>query len=538
MNRSSSLSLAALLALGVASALSARPAHAQPARTSSAAPPAKFEDPARLAKLSAAFPEIDRLMRDFAQRSRVPGIAYGIIVDGRIAHTGTAGVREVGSRAPVDSATVFRIASMTKSFTAVGILQLRDAGRLSLDDPAERYVPELASLRSPTSDAPRITIRHLLTHSTGFPEDNPWGDQQLAATNEEMSRMMRAGIPFSNAPGVTYEYSNYGFAILGRIIANVSGMPYPRYIDERVLKPLGMTVTTLEAASVPERRLAHGYRRQDDAWLEEKQLPDGAFGSMGGMLTSIGDLSRWVTFMLDAWPPRDGAETGPLRRSSLREMQQVQRFSGATATASRDGATGAPTLNAGGYGYGLRVAQSCLFRTSVSHTGGLPGFGSLMRWLPEHGVGIVALGNLTYTSWTNPAEQALQILARTGALVPRVPQPSPVLLERREQVTRLVNRWNDALADSLAAMNLFLDEPKDRRRVALERARTAAGAACRNEGELVAENALRGRWRMRCGSGDLRVSITLAPTEPATVQFLEVVPLGREASLAPAPACR
>jgi hypothetical protein len=161
-----------------------------------------------------------------------------------------------------------------------------------------------------------------------------------------------------------------------------------------------------------------------------------------------------------------------------------------------------------------------------------------MRWLPEHGVGIVALGNLTYTSWTNPADQALQILARTGALVPREPQPSPVLLERREQVTRLVNQWNDALADSLAAMNLFLDEPKDRRRVAIERVRTTAGGSCRNEGGLVAENALRGRWRMRCGTGDVRVSITLAPTEPAKVQFLEVAPLGREVSLVPAPACR
>jgi CubicO group peptidase (beta-lactamase class C family) len=533
MNRPSSLALGVLLAVGASLPVVA---HAQPARTSSAAPPAQFTDRERLRTLGVAYPVIDQLMRDFAAQSNVPGIAYAIIVDGRVAHTGTVGYRELASRAPVDSATVFRIASMTKSFTAVGILQLRDAGKLSLDDPAERYVPELRSLRYPTSDAPRITIRHLLSHSAGFPEDNPWGDQQLAATNAEMSRMLRGGIPFSTAPGMAYEYSNYGFAILGRIIANVSGMPYPRYIDERVLKPLGMTVTTLEAASVPASRLAHGYRRQDDAWLEEKQLPDGAFGSMGGMLTSIEDLGRWVSFMLDAWPPRDGPETGPLRRSSRREMQQIARYSGATVT--RNEVTGIVTLNAGGYGYGLRVAQTCLFRTSVSHTGGLPGFGSLMRWLPEYGVGIVALGNLTYTSWSNPAERALQVLEQTGALVPRAPQPAPVLLERRDQVTRLVNRWNDALADSIAAMNLYLDESKDRRRVAIERVRAQAGAECRNEGELVAENALRGRWRMRCGTGDLRVSITLAPTEPAKVQFLEVVPIAREASLLPAPVCR
>ena len=524
------------LASGALLTLFAAPIHAQPRPAASAAPPARFTDPQRLAKLSTAFPEIDQLMRGFAQRTRVPGIAYGIIVDGKVVHIGTAGVREVSSRAPVDTGSVFRIASMTKSFTAVAILQLRDAGRLSLDDPVERHVPELAALRYPTSDSPKITIRHLLTHSEGFPEDNPWGDQQLAATDAQMAAMMRSGIPFSTAPGTNYEYSNYGFAILGRIVASVSGMPYPRYITERVLRPLGMTSTTLEAAAVPAQRLAHGYRLQDGNWLEEKQLPDGSFGPMGGMLTSISDLGRWVGFMLDAWPPRDGAETGPLKRSSLREMQQIARFSGATAVRGATG--GALTLNAGGYGYGLRVQQTCLFRTSVSHTGGLPGFGSLMRWLPEHGVGIVALGNLTYTGWTGTAEQALEILSRTGGLVPRAPQPAPVLVERQDQVSRLIARWNDALADSIAAMNLYLDESKDRRRVAIERVRAQAGDGCRNEGPFEVENALRGRWRMRCGSGDLRVSITLAPTEPAKVQFLDVAPMNREQTLAPSASCR
>jgi CubicO group peptidase (beta-lactamase class C family) len=502
----------------------------------STAAPAAFADPQRVAKLSAAFPEIDRLMRAFAERSRVPGIAYGIVVDGRLAHVGTAGYREVPSRAPVDTSTVFRIASMTKSFTAVAILQLRDAGLLSLDDPAERYVPELAGLRYPTADAPKITIRDLLSHSAGFPEDNPWGDQQLAATDAEMSSMMRGGIPFSTAPGTGYEYSNFGYAILGRIVANVSGMPYPKYVTERVLLPLGMTSTTLEASAVPPGRLAHGYRLRYGEWIEEPALPDGAFGPMGGMLTSVSDLSRWVGFMLDAWPPRDGAERGPLRRASVREMQQVARYSGASAV--RDSAAGTTALTAAGYGYGLVVRQTCLFRTLVSHSGGLPGFGAQMRWLPEHGVGIVTMGNLTYTGWGAPIEQALAILSRTGGLEPRVPQPAPVLVQRQEQVTRLVARWDDSLADSLAAMNLYLDEPKERRRVAIERLVRQAGGECRAEGAIAAENALRGRWRMRCRDSDLGVSITLAPTEPARVQLLEVEPLARGERTVTAPACR
>ena len=295
-----------------------------------------------------------------------------------------------------------------------------------------------------------------------------------------------------------------------------------------------MNVTTLEARSVPAHRLAHGYRLRDGEWMEEPQLPDGAFGPMGGMLTSISDLGRWVGFMLDAWPPRDAPDSEVLSRASRREMQQIARYIGASA--STDSA-GNISLAANGCGYGLRVQQTCLFAASVSHTGGLPGFGSLMRWLPEHGVGIVALGNLTYTGWTPLSTQALEILARTGGLVARMPQPAPVLLERREHVSRLVARWDDALADSIAAMNLYLDEPKDRRRAAIERILRAAGPNCRNEGPFVAQNALRGRWRMRCGNGDLQVVITLAPTEPAKVQYLHVTPLARDAVLEPGPTC-
>jgi CubicO group peptidase (beta-lactamase class C family) len=475
-------------------------------------------------------------MRDFAKRSHVPGIAYGVIVDGRLAHVGTAGYRELSSRSPVDTATVFRIASMTKSFTAAAILQLRDAGRLSLDDPAERYVPELGGLRYPMADTPKITIRHLLSHSGGFPEDNPWGDRQLGVTDEQMSRMMQEGIPFSTAPGTAYEYSNYGFAILGRIVANVSGQVYSRYLADRVLRPLGVTATTLEPSAVPSERLAHGYRWQDDTWLEERQLPDGAFGPMGGLLTSIDDLAKWVGFMLDAWPARDGVDSGPLSRASRREMQQLTRYSGASVV--RNDSSASVALNAGGYGYGLRIQQTCRFRSLVSHSGGLPGFGSIMRWLPEYGVGIVALGNLTYTRWGDVTEEALGILQDSGGLVARAPQPAPVLLKRQAQVSRLIRDWDDGLADSVAAMNLYLDESKERRRARIEELLRQAGGECRSTGPLEAENALRGRWRLRCRKGDLRVSITLAPTVPAGVQFLEVSTLAKDESLTPKPACR
>lgn len=496
------------------------------------APRVPAADPDGRARLASAFSEIDALFEGFAQRSHVPGAAWGIVVDGQLAHTGATGVRNLTTRAPADADTVFRIASMTKSFTAMAILQLRDEGKLSLDDPVERYVPELKGLRYPTSDSPRITIRHLLTHGEGFPEDNPWGDQQLAESEEAFTRMMREGIPFANAPGVAYEYSNYGFAILGRVVSRVANVPYDEYVAHRILQPLGMTSTTLHASRVPAERLAVGYRWEDARWKEEPALPHGSFGAMGGMLTSVRDLSRYVAMFLDAWPPRDGPETAPLRRASLREMQQPWRPSGMRVEVSR--ASSAAGLTSSAYGFGLSVTQTCDFRSMVSHGGGLPGYGSTMRWLPDYGVGLIAFGNLTYTGWNAVATDALGRLVRAGGLQPRAVQPSPALVGARDAVSQLVIRWDDTLADRIAAKNLFLDRSRERRRKEIENLTARAGSCAHPDRFDVVENALRGQWTMSCERGTLQVAITLAPTMPPTVQYLSVRP-SPEARSSPGP---
>ena len=485
------------------------------------APPPSFANPDRREALARAFPEVDRIMREFVERAHVPGAAWGIVIDGELAHAGTAGIRDLSTKAPVETDTVFRIASMTKSFTAISILKLRDEGRLSLDDPAEKYVPELRGLVYPTSDSPKITIRHLLSHAEGFPEDNPWGDRQLADSDEQLSRMLRGGIPFSHAPGVAYEYSNYGFAILGRIVSNVSGMPYADYVQQKVLMPLGMTSTTLEPASVPSGKLALGYRWEDDQWKAEPILPHGAFGSMGGMLTTVPDLSKYVGAFLGAWPPHDGAETSPIRRSSLREMQHVWQPAAASVSHNPSGET---QLTSGGYGFGLRISQTCEFPFVVAHSGGLPGYGSQMRWLPDYGVGIVAFGNLRYTGWGTPIDAAIAALSASGALQPRVVHASPALDDARAAVTRLFMNWNDADADRIAAENLFLDVDKAHRRAELERLRGQVSACTVGEGFDYVENALRGEWTLPCARGALRVSITLAPTMPPKVQSMTIGP--------------
>ncbi|MCG6927790.1 MAG: beta-lactamase family protein [Acidobacteria bacterium] len=492
--------------------------------------PPRFEDPDRRARLEAAFPEIDRIFRAWADTAKAPGVTWGIVIDGQLAHTGAVGIRDLATEDAVTVDSVFRIASMTKSFTAMAVLKLRDEGRLALDDPVERYIPELARIPYPTRDAPRITIRHLLTHSAGFPEDNPWGDRHLDASPDELAAWLREGIPFSRAPGVAFEYSNYGFALLGRVVAAASDQPYRDYVDEAVLRPLGMSASTWEATSVPPDHLARGYRREDDEWIEEIPLAHGTFGAMGGLYSSVPDLARYTSFLLSAWPPRDDPETGPIRRASAREMQQAQRLS--VAAASRPSVEAPLRLVAGGYGFGLGERRDCRFERRVSHSGGLPGYGSNMTWLPEHGVALVCLANVTYAGCGRAVSDALEALAETGALKPRVPQPAPALEQAREDVSRLVADWDDSLADRILADNVFLDRPREVRRKEIEELHARHGE-CRDTGSIEARNPLRGGWRMACDRGHLRVDVTLAPTSPPRVQSLSVrgaLPLGEPLS--------
>jgi CubicO group peptidase (beta-lactamase class C family) len=504
-------------------------AQAQKRVATGTAPPSEFKDPERKQKLAAAFPEIEKLFQ--ASAERMPGAVMGIIVDGELVWIKTAGVREasgnandattgsVTNKAPVTPDTVFRIASMTKSFTAMAILKLRDEGKLSLDDPAARYVPELANLAYPTSDSPAITIRHLLTHSEGFPEDNPWGDRQLAQSDATMRAWMKSGIPFSTVPGTAYEYSNYGFAILGQIVAKASGKPYADYVRDNILRPLGMNSSAFEMSVVPRDKIALGYRREDNSWKPEPILAHGSFGSMGGLWTNARDLARYVAFLMSAFPPRDEPERGPIKRSSAREMQQLWRFS--PGSASRSTVDAPLQLGVSGYGYGLGIGQDCRFTYSIGHGGGLPGYGSLMRWLPDYGVGLIAMGNLTYGGFGALFNDTLNVLDKTGALEPRVAKPSPALLKAQADISRLIIKWDDALANRITADNFFMDAPAEVRKPRWEALARDHGA-CKPATTIDPENALRGGWRMMCDRGWLDVFITLSPTTEPKVQAIGI----------------
>jgi CubicO group peptidase (beta-lactamase class C family) len=176
--------------------------------------PPVFTDTNRLTKIEATYPVIDGVYKAYAKKNHWPGMVYGIVVDGKLVHTGGMGYTDITAKINADSQSDFRIASMTKSLTAMAILKLRDEGKLKLDDPAYLYIPEMKGIHYLTKDASPVTIKTLLTHSAGFPEDNPWGDRQLANSDDELIALYKRGVSFSNDPGLGFEYRNLGFATL------------------------------------------------------------------------------------------------------------------------------------------------------------------------------------------------------------------------------------------------------------------------------------------------------------------------------------
>jgi len=483
---------------------------------SDAYPPPRFVDPDRMAKLQSAMPEIDRLFRAYATKKQIPGMIWGVVIDGQMAHLGTFGVRDRASRAPVTPDTAFRIASMTKSFTALAVLTLRDDGRLSLDDPVSRWIPEFARMDAPTRDTPPLTIRQLLSHSAGLPEDNPWGDQQLSATDAMMDEWLAKGIPFSTPPGTRYEYSNYAFGLLGRVVTKASGMPYEEYVHTRILSALGMDGSTFRFADVPAARRAIGYRlKPDGTYAEEPPLPHGVFGAMGGLLTTATDLGRYVAFHLSAWPARDDEDTGPVRRASVREMAHL--WSPWRLTAQL--VDGSLQVSETGYGFGLRVSSDCRFERIVAHGGGLPGFGSYMAWLPEYGVGMFAMATLTYSGPSAPISEAWDALLRTGGLRRRELPPTTLQTEMRDHILNLWTRWDDAEATRIAAVNFLLDKPSAQRQAEIRALKNEVGE-CTDAGPVMPENWMRGQFNLTCANGTVGVFFTLAPTQPPAVQHL------------------
>ncbi|MBI5069075.1 MAG: beta-lactamase family protein [Deltaproteobacteria bacterium] len=493
-----------------------------------AAPGPELSRGQRLAAAAEALtPELTALV----EKTRAPGVVLGLVVDGELVWVKGWGAREVASGAPVTPDTVFRIASMTKAFTADAVLKLRDEGRLALDAPLETYLPELTGMSGPTRDAPRPTLRLLLSHSAGLPEDNACGDLRLPMPEAELDAVLRRGLSFSTTPGTEFEYANLGFALAGRVVSRVTGQSAQQYISRQLLQPLGMSSTVWDVGQVPSERRAHGYGRrdspmpssglahfEDDLPHEELTLEDGSWAPMGGLWTSPRDYARWVAYQLDAWPPRDDPEAGPVRRASVREAQQVQRFIGFTAS-TREGALKAQSV---GYGFGWAASQSCTFGQVVTHTGGLPGYGSHVRLLPNARVGAFAMTNLTYQGANGVVVALLEGLARQALLDPPRLPPTPALTDSAQRVLELLSRWDPAALEAAVDHTYLVYQPLDRVQARLASLSAQLGQ-CGAPRRWTVENRLRGDAVVHCERGTLAMHLELTHEVPTRLQALDLV---------------
>ena len=323
----------------------------------------------------------------------------------------------------------------------------------------------------------------------------------------------------SNVPGISYEYSNLGYTLLGKVIKAVSGESYQDYIAANIFKALGMTSTVWEYDELPDGVMAHGYRYRNGEWSEEPLLHDGPFGAMGGLISTTGDFARYAIMHLSAWPPGDAPDTGPVKRSSLREMHSPS--SGVAFSSSNPYPGGPDCLVTVAYGYGLRWSADCMGRIKIYHNGGLPGFGSNWTIMPGYGIGVVAFSNRTYGSTWPVNQKVLDLIIDAREMEPRMPEVSEILRTRMNELVRILPGWNVTGHDSIFSDNFFADN-------AIENLRARAAAIFKEAGEIinireiVPENSLRGSFVMEGRNGNITAGFTLTPESTPRIQAFSI----------------
>ncbi len=454
--------------------------------------------------------QIDTSMQAWAKANHVPGLTWGIVKRGQgLVHSGVAGVADVTSGRKVEADTRFRIASMTKAFTALTIYDLAAERKLRLDDDVTAHLPET------TGWASGLTVTDLVHHMAGFVTDDPWGDRQTPLPEARFTALLAAGVPFTRAPGLTHEYSNLGYAMLGRIITNRSGQPFEAEIARRRFAPLGMAATSFNLADVPADKLATGWRWESGTWSREPNMPPGAFGAMGGVITTAPDYARWIDHLLSAWPAAMPGTAEPKANATVRALL---RGEGSPRRMQRPGS--APCAIAVVYGGGLRVGDDCTLGRVALHGGGYPGYGSHMIIAPERGWGIFVFTNRTYAGPAAPAWDALLALHEAGLMPTDVVPLSPTLARLVEPMHQMLTSGDVTANGDILAENLLMDRSAALRNADLTAIKVKSGPCSAKPGVL-ARGALEGDYMWHCQKGTLIARTLLAPTLAPQIQALD-----------------
>ncbi len=320
--------------------------------------------------------QADDYLHEQMEKHRIPGVALMVIQEGQPVKTTAYGLADLEQKVPVTPETVFEIGSITKQFTAAGILILCDEGKLSLDDPITKHI------KSAPPAWTNITLRHLATHTSGL--KNYTGQKGFALTEhvtQEQFVERAAALKPDFQPGESWKYSNTGFNLLGYVIENVSGKPYWEFMQERVFGPLEMSATgdRLPGRIIPNR--AHGYEQTNQVHINRDYDLTEVF-SAGAIASTVGDLSKWSAALDDN-----------------KFLSAKSKTAAWTPAQSKDG-------KAAQYGLGWFLDQ-VEGHKNIGHGGSTSGFSASIQRFPEDHVVVILL--------TNTDEQIATTLAKKVA---------------------------------------------------------------------------------------------------------------------------
>jgi CubicO group peptidase (beta-lactamase class C family) len=352
--------------------------------------------------------ELERIARDAQADGRLPSLSAAAFRRGKVLWQLAIGVADAETGEQATSEHQYRVASITKTFVAASIFQLRDAGLLDLEDPLARHVPEAAHGEP--------TLRRMLSHLSGLQREPPgeiW-ETLKAPSREELLE----GLPEAEQvlpPHEAWHYSNLAYALLGEVVARVSGTELERYVERSLLEPLGLGYTGWEPI-----RPARGYYVEpySDAVSLEGQMSMGGTNAAGGLWSTTDDLARWGSFLAE--PNGD-----VLSAESARQMHVLQTLVDAESWTS-------------GHGLGLQLWRRGE-RTYAGHTGGFPGYVSIVAWSPKERAGVVLLTNSG--SWPKLGETGLRLAETVLDELPAEPEAWGPGERPPEQVEELLGRW-------------------------------------------------------------------------------------------------
>jgi CubicO group peptidase (beta-lactamase class C family) len=352
--------------------------------------------------------ELEQLVRTEQREKRLPSVTASIVRDGELVWETAVGAADVETKREATPDTQYRLGSITKTFTAAAVMQLRDEGGLDLEDTLDKHVKG-------AKHAP--TIRRLLSHTSGLQretQDDAWLQQRFAEVDELLETLDRAEgvLP----PGARFHYSNLAFALLGILVERVSGIPYRQYVETRLLKPLGLEQTSFD----PRDGAAIGYLVQpyvDGVWTEAP-VGTGAWISAGQLWGTVRDLARWAAFLGN--PDDDSI----LRRDTVEEMRTLQSLDDHVRWSV-------------GYGLGLQLIRDG-DRIIVGHGGSMPGFIAGVYISPTEKIGVAALTN---SSGARLVPLAQKLLTATVGKWPVPPKPWQVEVPPPDDVVPLLGIW-------------------------------------------------------------------------------------------------